>query len=343
MRNDMHAVDYHFSLTEAARCLGREAGGGYFHSAPGTLTTRIVRPTSSSLRAAPLPRVVSTMSVMGKAGTTCGTSSSLGGATAGQRHHSLTMRTHSQQGRTYEVYGQALRCHLLPHFGQKDIATITREEVKQLAYGMLAQGKSRNTVMVTLAPLREMFNHAIEDRHVAVNPALGVMRLTKKGKGEQREKVTFLTREEVSVFLETCREHRPDYAPLVLLLVRTGLRIGEACALQWGDLDFLNRFIEVRRTYSNGRIEETPKSSKSRRVDMSQQLTEALKALLVERKKETLRKGWGEVPPWIFLREDGACLTPNYVRMRVWPKLSAKTGLRYVRIHDLRHTFARAC
>jgi integrase len=250
------------------------------------------------------------------------------------------MRTHSQQGRTYEVYGQALRCHLLPHFGQKDIATITREEVKQLAYGMLAQGKSRNTVMVTLAPLREMFNHAIEDRHVAVNPALGVMRLTKKGKGEQREKVTFLTREEVSVFLETCREHRPDYAPLVLLLVRTGLRIGEACALQWGDLDFLNRFIEVRRTYSNGRIEETPKSSKSRRVDMSQQLTEALKALLVERKKETLRKGWGEVPPWIFLREDGACLTPNYVRMRVWPKLSAKTGLRYVRIHDLRHTFA---
>jgi integrase len=71
-------------------------------------------------------------------------------------------------------------------------------------------------------------------------------------------------------------------------------RIGKACALQWGDLDVLNRFIEVRRTYSNGRIEEAPKSSKSRRVDMSQQLTEALKALLLERKRETLRKGWGE-------------------------------------------------
>src|SRR6266851_8801331 len=31
------------------------------------------------------------------------------------------------KGRTCEIYEQALRCHLLPHFGQKDIATITRE------------------------------------------------------------------------------------------------------------------------------------------------------------------------------------------------------------------------
>jgi hypothetical protein len=30
---------------------------------------------------------------------------------------------------------------------------------------------------------------------------------------------------------------------------------------------------------------------------MSQQLTETLKALLLERKKETLRSGWGELPP----------------------------------------------
>jgi integrase len=49
------------------------------------------------------------------------------------------------------------------------------------------------------------------------------------------------------------------------------MRLGEASAIQWGDIDFEGRFIEVRRNLVSGRI-ETPKSGKSRRVDMSLQL-----------------------------------------------------------------------
>jgi len=73
---------------------------------------------------------------------------------------------------------------------------------------------------------------------------------------------------------------------------------------------------------------------------MSQQLTETLKALLVERKKEALRQGWGEVPPRVFLSQQGAPLDQAHFYNRVWRKLLAKAGLRYIRIHDLRHTFA---
>src|SRR5262249_11278177 len=54
--------------------------------------------------------------------------------------------------RTYVLYESAFRLFLLPAFGQKDIADITREEVKKLAYALLAQGKARGTVEVTLAP-----------------------------------------------------------------------------------------------------------------------------------------------------------------------------------------------
>jgi integrase len=55
--------------------------------------------------------------------------------------------------RTADLYADTFRLYLLPTFGQKDIATITREEVKQLAYGLLAQGKSQGTVRNVLAPL----------------------------------------------------------------------------------------------------------------------------------------------------------------------------------------------
>lgn len=157
--------------------------------------------------------------------------------------------------------------------------------------------------------------------------------------GEQQRKASFLTREELGLLLRTCQEHFPTSYPFVSLLARTGLRLGEAVGLQWGDIDFNGRFIEVQRTRSNWRI-TTPKSGKGRQVDMSKQLTETLKALLLERKKETLRRGWGEVPEWVFVSEEGTLLHESNFRHRVWGKLLAKAGLRHIRIHDLRHTFA---
>src|SRR5712692_8370040 len=206
-------------------------------------------------------------------------------------------------------------------------------------YDLLAKGKTRSTVKNVLAPIREMFNHAIEDGHVTFNPALRVLRRSRTEEGEQKEKASFLTREELGVLLRTGQEHFPDYYPFVSLLARTGLRLGEAVALQWGDLDLTGRFVEVRRTMVY-RTLTLPKSGKARRVDLSRQLTDTLKALLLERKKETLKKGWGEVPPWVFTTETGNLLDPDNFRGRVWYKLLAKAGLRHIRIHDLRHTFA---
>jgi integrase len=109
--------------------------------------------------------------------------------------------------------------------------------------------------------------------------------------------------------------------------------------LQWGDIDFHSRFISVERNYVDGVI-TTPKSGKARRVDMSLQLSETLKALLTERKKETLKKGWGDIPNWVFTSVTGTIMDPDNFRHRVWSKLLTKAGFRQIRIHDLRHTFA---
>jgi integrase len=240
---------------------------------------------------------------------------------------------------TVTGYEIAFRLYLLPALGQKDLGKITREEVRTIAYAMLTQGKSHSSVKSYLAPLSEMFNHAIEDGHLERNPCLRLMRTSRKERGEQQQKIDFLTREELGLLLRTCQEHFPAFYPFISLLARTGLRLGEANALQWGDLDFHNRFIDVRRNLVDGNL-TSPKSGKGRRVDMSLMLTETLKGLLVERKKETLRKGWGEVPLWVFTSEVGTPMNPDNFRNRTWPKLLTKTGLRQIRVHDLRHTFA---
>lgn len=240
---------------------------------------------------------------------------------------------------TYRSYELAYRVHLLPVLGSTDIREITREQLKRFLYDKLSAGLSRNSLKGYLSPLREMFNHAIEDGHVNRNPCQGLMRTIRTEKGERLEKIGFLTREEVVFLLNACQRHFPSSYPFILLLARTGVRLGEAVALQWGDIDFHGRFIEVRRNFTRGKL-STPKSGKGRRVDMSRMLTDTLHALFVERKKETLRRGWGHVPGWIFTTEDGTMLDPDNFRRRVWEKLLLKAGFRHIRIHDLRHTFA---
>lgn len=75
-------------------------------------------------------------------------------------------------------------------------------------------------------------------------------------------------------------------------------------------------------------------------MDMSLQLTDTLKAHLLERKKETLKRGWGEVPPWVFISGLGTPLNSANFHYWVWRPLLAKAKLRHIRVHDLRHTFA---
>jgi hypothetical protein len=51
---------------------------------------------------------------------------------------------------------------------------------------------------------------------------------------------------------------------------------------------------------------------------MSQQLSTTLKTLWTQRKAETLQKGWGEVPDWVFINEKGQTLDDCNLRNRIF-------------------------
>jgi integrase len=85
----------------------------------------------------------------------------------------------------------------------------------------------------------------------------------------------------------------------------------------------------------------TPKSGKSRRVDMSLQLTEdVLKHHKLASKKKGLSLGLGDIPMFVFTDSKCGPIDKNNWRRRVFNKVLEKAGLRKIRIHDLRHTYA---
>ena len=152
---------------------------------------------------------------------------------------------HNLKESTYERYTIVVRGHLLPTFGNKSLSEISREDVKQLIYD------KRNThklagVKLILAPLHHILTHAIEDEIIATNPAARVGRFLQE-RQEIKQEINPFTREELAQFLDTVQTQFPGYYPLFLCLARTGMRIGEALGLQWGDVDFQGRFIDIRR------------------------------------------------------------------------------------------------
>lgn len=184
-----------------------------------------------------------------------------------------------------------------------------------------------------------VFECAIDEELIdAKNPTMGItkkMKLTRDKKKVDPSEV--LTKDEVSLLLDTCKKHFPDYYPFYLMASRTGMRLGELLAIRWGDIDFNSKTIWVRQAYRRKRI-TLPKGNKVRPVDMSDQLTETLKALLTTAKKHALKEGLGEVSELIFHR-NGRVIEQNYIR-RVLERVLKKAELRRVKIHSLRHTFA---
>jgi integrase len=139
----------------------------------------------------------------------------------------------------------------------------TREKVKSLAMGCLSKGQSAKTVQNIIRCLSNLMSHAVEDELLTVNPALKPGKFVPKI--SKRRKVNPLTREEVSRLLITTKDKLPRYYPLFLCAVRTGLRMGELLALQWGDIDWRSRFIDVQRNYTQWTCNGTIRSGRSPR------------------------------------------------------------------------------
>lgn len=180
-------------------------------------------------------------------------------------------------------------------------------------------------------------NLAVDDEVIASNPALQLGKIQKAK--NSADACDFLTREELSLLLSTIHEHFPQHYPLALTLARTGLRFGEALALQWGDIDLNGRFIKVQRSFSRGKLDK-PKSGKSRQIDMSMQLKQALSGVKHNRTAEMVQRGWAALPEWVFVTEHGTPVDKDNWRRRTFKKALEKAGLRKIRVHDLRHTYA---
>ena len=203
---------------------------------------------------------------------------------------------------------------------------------------------SKNTVRLIRATLSVILGEALDDELIKTNPAaIPSRRRGKKGDGtmsagDRQKAIRPSSDHELAKVLEAASEHDPEYHPLFLLLARTGMRPGEAFALQWTDLNFTKRKILFERAFSDGEL-GTTKTGGVRNVDMSQELALAITGLYRKREAHAVKSGAGAVGDLVFINRVGNPMDISRVRKR-FIRVLKKAGVSGHRLYDLRHTFA---
>jgi integrase len=183
--------------------------------------------------------------------------------------------------------------------------------------------------------LRSCLHSAVEDGIIPVNPAARLGALATKGR--KAAPVEVYAPGMLAFVLSEAKRLDLLLYPIVLLLARTGMRIGEALALQARDIDLDNRCIHIKRTWGNrskaNREERfnSPKGKRDRLTDMSKQLTDVMKLHLAQRSDPTA---------WVFPGKAPEMPMHPTTFLGRWTKLLNQAGITYRKPHALRHTYA---
>ncbi|MDH3957139.1 MAG: site-specific integrase, partial [Desulfobacteraceae bacterium] len=241
---------------------------------------------------------------------------------------------HDWKESTRESYLNNLNKHILPDFGKMPVNEIKRKDLKFFFDKKYTEGLNLNTIKLIRAPINGILTYAVELELIESNPMRDLTLKYKKKKFE----LDPLTESESQLLLEQAQIFmNGDYYPPILCALRTGMRIGEIQALKWTDIDFDNRQIEVKRSYRRGRMTGT-KNHKRRRVDLTLHLTETLKEHWTAQKRNALRNG-KPVSEFVFSGVRDELLNRSSFKNAL-NRCTDKAGLRQVRTHNLRHSYA---
>jgi integrase len=249
-----------------------------------------------------------------------------------------SLQASERKRNTKVMYAGVARTHVLG----SSLANVTLDRVRPShVEGWIVElrrkGLAESTIRSAYTILRAVLDTAVRDGALGSNPAAAIRR----PRVTARE-APHLTPAQVADLLRAAEGGR--YASLFALLVYTGLRRGEALALQWSDVDLSHGILQVRGTLSriDGElVVAEPKTAKSKRfVPISEPAERLLRTQQEAQDEERRHAGsaWRQTG-FVFTTEFGEPCDPRNA-FRALQVAAAKAGLPHAGLHTLRHSAA---
>lgn len=259
--------------------------------------------------------------------------------------------------KSYDAKKRCVEKFIIPYLGGMKVEQVTPMDIQNLINSMIADNYSYSQIQKVYNTISQRYRMAIEQRQVSFNPTTGIKLPKNLKHSDSISSTKAMSKEEVKKLMTRAYEKYPCGTPiyprgdLIILLLQTGMRVGEALALTWDDVDFHNRFISITKnlvTIKNDDgtkinpatnkpfknltiIQKTPKTSKSnRKIPIGDNALQTLKNI-------KLYNGKYE---YVYANSKGN-ITSYRVLSRMFEGMLKQADIKgNYSLHTLRHTFA---
>ena len=256
---------------------------------------------------------------------------------------------------TYISYESYVRLHLEPEFGTTKLTVLTIEQLQRF-FNQKKQTLSPKSLRNIYNMLHNCLDQAVTNGYLLRSPLQGVRlpQITKK-------EIRILSLDEQTALHRAAQESHTLAAFGIIFTISTGIRMGEMLGLQWGDVDYSNHSIRIRRTV--GRLQKLDEQgnliSKTAGVPTTEIVARPPKSVTAQRTIPLFPQVWNDLMAYRvrqenLLRTQGVFLSPTT------PIFSTPAGITYeprtyedlfkrtlkaanvpdINFHALRHTFA---
>ena len=272
---------------------------------------------------------------------------------------------------TITNYQKKIRLHIKPVLGQYKLKALSPTVLQQFISDKFNEGYSRNTLSVIKGILSNSLSYAVEPlKYIESNPMLYVKLPSKRALAKVPTRSSphiFIPKDKMNEIFNRFPEGTSAHIPL-MLGYKCGLRLGEAFAVMWNDIDFDNKTLAINRQIQwhekdKSDINSTgywyftnPKYDSFRTICLDDELIALLqrtkakqeKAIayyddlyvhnyMTEHKKVLNLSGDGEEIDLIIVRESGEFIQPRIMQHTSYI-IHTKLDYPEFDFHSLRHT-----
>lgn len=244
---------------------------------------------------------------------------------------------------TYNIHKRNIENHIVPYFKMLPLQGLKPIMYQKFLNSLEKEGYSKRTIEIIHGTVYSACEKAIVLGQIKKNPCEGV---TIKGQ-DKKDEIKYVDSEHVGELLKEAYKYGYIHWIFFKVLIETGMRKGEAGALQWTDIDLKERTISITKTLdfqaeSPEELFGDPKTYKSTRViTISKSLANDLQFHLKyqNQNKLALNELYHHDLNLVLCRNDGNYM-PKSTLFNSFSRILKRIGHPPLPIHSLRHTHA---